>query len=70
MRCELKPKSMFKEAAQSSMENNNADLIRVHGRWGFISKKIIKTVELLAQIRFFKGTLCEESYRATWVRKS
>ncbi len=36
--------------------NNNADLIRVHGKWRFISKKIIKTVELLAQITFFRGT--------------
>ncbi len=59
---------MFKEAAQSSMEkntdedglllkgNNNADLIRAHGKWGFISKKVKKTVELLAQITFFRGT--------------
>ncbi len=29
-------------------DNNNADLIRAHGKWRFISKKVKKTVELLA----------------------
>ncbi len=36
------------------MENNNADLIRVHTKWRFFSKKIIKTVELLVQITVFR----------------